>query len=247
MLQNTQAIVLKVNPKGETSVILHCFSKDFGKLILIAKGARSSRSPFKGLIEPFSLLNVHFNEKKGRAYQFLSQAEYAASYSHLKSDPEAVLYGSIILEILYKEPEVQPDTPVFDLLTHVLEAMDKGASAQMAHWHFILKYLEIEGLPLNTISCYHCDNGMNSGYFYPKLGYIRCPDCHEDFSLSWELDTGMLSLLKKLSMITPDRIEKKIDGNIDKDLINRMLWNTLATRFDTCRKLKSVEILRKIL
>ncbi|MDZ7795734.1 MAG: recombination protein O N-terminal domain-containing protein [Candidatus Marinimicrobia bacterium] len=63
MLKNTLAFVLKINPKGETSSVVHAFSRDFGKLILIAKGARTSRSPFKGLFEPFSLLNIHFNEK----------------------------------------------------------------------------------------------------------------------------------------------------------------------------------------
>jgi len=247
MLQNTQAIVLKVNPKGETSAILHCFSRDFGKLILIAKGARSSKSQFKGLIEPFSMLNVHFNEKKDRAYQFLSSAEYVASYSHLKSDPEAVLYGSIILEILYKESESQPDPLLFDLITHVFTAMDKGVKPQYAHWYFILKYLEIQGLPLNLISCYQCEEGMTNGYFYPKTGQIRCPSCREEFSLSWELDEAMLSLLKELSMTSADKIKHEIDSRIDKNVVNRILWNTLATRFDTCRQLKSVEILRKIL
>lgn len=247
MLQNTHAIVLKVNPKGETSAVLHCFSRDFGKLILIAKGARSSKSPFKGLIEPFSLLNVHFNEKKDRAYQFLSSAEYVDSYSHLKSNPEAVLYGSIILEILYKESEVQSDPQLFDLITRIFNAVNNGVSPQVAHWYFILKYLESEGLPLNTGYCYHCDEIMGSGYFYPRTGQIRCPDCHEDFSLSWELDEHMLSLLNNLSTMTADKLTKDIDNEIDKNMINRILWNTLATRFDSCRTLKSVEILRKIL
>ena len=247
MLQNTQAIVLKVNPKGETSAILHCFSRDFGKIILIAKGARGSKSPFRGLIEPFSLLNVHFNEKKDRAYQFLYQAEYIASYTHLKSTPEAVLYGSVILEILYKESEVQANLELFDLIKSVFSAMDMGASPQMAHWHFILKYLELEGLPLNLESCYHCEENINRAYFYPKLGQMRCPDCHEDFSISWELDESILSLLKELSVIPAEKAANSIDEKIDKDLVNRILWNTLATRFDTCRKLTSVEILRKVL
>jgi DNA repair protein RecO len=247
MLQNTQAIVLKVNPKGETSVILHCFSRDFGKLILIAKGARSSKSPFKGLIEPFSLLNVHFNEKKDRPYQFLSQAEYAASFTHLKGNPEAVLYGSVILEILYKEPEVESNALLFKLITNVFTAMDQGSSAQLAHWYFILRYLEIEGLPLNISSCYHCEQDMTKAYFYPKLGHLRCTDCHDDLSLNWELDEGTLALLKELSKSTAEDLGDTIDNSIDPEFINRMLWNTLATRFDTCRQLKSVEILRKVL
>jgi DNA repair protein RecO (recombination protein O) len=247
MLQNTQAFVLKVNPKGETSAILHCFSRDFGKIILIAKGARTAKSPFRGLIEPFSLLNIHFNEKKDRPYQFLSQAEYQHSYIHLKSNPEAVLYGSIILEILYKEPEVEANILLFELIRAVFNAVETGASPQIVHWYYILRFLEIEGLSLNTENCSHCDQEMTHGYFMPWQGNIRCKDCHENITLSWELDTEMMSLLRDLPKLSPENIPDSINGTLDKDMINRILWNTLATRFDTCRKLKSVEVLRKIL
>jgi len=247
MLQNTQAFVLKVNPKGDTSAILHCFSKDFGKVILIAKGARSAKSPFRGLIEPFSLLNVHFNEKKDRPYQFLSQAEYLHPYTHLKRNPEAVLFGSIILEILYKEPEVEPNKLLFDLIRQVFTAVETGASAQIAHWYFILRFLEIEGLSLNTELCSQCDAQMTRGYFMPWQGNIRCPECHENITISWELDEEMLSLLNDLPTRSPENLPEVIDGNIDKDMVNRILWNSLATRFDTCKKLKSVEVLKRVL
>jgi len=247
MIQNTSAFILKVNPKGETSAILHCFSRDFGKIILIAKGARTAKSHFRGLIEPFSLLNVHFNEKKDRPYQFLSQAEYQHPYIQLKSNPEAVLYGSIILEVLYKELEVEANTRLFELIRNVFNAMEAGASPQIAHWYFILHFLEIEGLSLNTEYCSQCDQKMISGYFMPWQGNIRCADCHENITLSWELDTDMLSLLRDLPKLSPENIPDNIKGTLDKDLINRILWNTLATRFDTCKALKSVEVLRKIL
>ncbi len=247
MLQNTQAFILKVNPKGETSAILHCFSKDFGRIILIAKGARSSKSPFKGLIEPFSLLNVHYKEKKDRAYQFLSQAEYLKPYTKLKNHPESVLFGSIILEILYKEHENDPNKATFELLKQVFDLMENGRSAQMAHWYFLLKYLDLEGLSLNTLSCLNCEEPMEHGYFFPKKGYIFCENCREDFSLNWELDRQQLTILQDLGLRSTAEIPKTIDKEIDKELINRVLWNTLATRFDHCRTLKSVEVLRKVL
>lgn len=247
MLQNTQAFILKVNPKGETSAILHCYSKDFGRIILIAKGARSSKSSFKGLIEPFSLLNIHYNEKKDRAYQFLSQAEYVNPYSKLKNQPEAVLFGSIILEILYKEHENDPHKPVFGLIKKVFDAMENGQSAQIAHWYFLLKYLDLEGLSLNTLSCLHCEKPMDHGYFFPHKGYILCENCREDFSLNWKLDSQQLTILQDLSSRSAKEIPLTFNKEIDKELINRVLWNTLATRFDHCRTLKSVEVLRKIL
>ena len=244
MLQNTHAIVLKVNPKGETSAVLHCYSRDHGKLILIAKGAKSPKSPFRGLIEPFSHLNVHFNEKPDRPYQFLSQAEYVDPFTHLKSRPEAVLYGSIILEILYKEHEIETDPLLYDLLLQTFSAMDKDISPQTAHWHFLMKFLEIEGLSLNTDTCSQCDHPLTTGYFYPRSGQIRCEHCRENFTLNWELNENTMSILKRLPHMSPDRLPDISELPCDAGLINRILWNTLATRFDTCRTLKSVDILK---
>ncbi len=247
MLQNTQAFILKVNPKGESSAILHCYSKDMGKIILIAKGARSSKSPYKGLIEPFSLINVHFNEKKDRPYQFLSQAEYIEPYTRVKTHPEGVLFGSIILEILYKEHDSHPNELIYNLLHSVMNAIEQGHSAQAAHWYFIIKHLEIEGLNLNTKHCYHCGENMKKAYFFPRKGYNLCEKCREDFALNWELDEKHLTILQDLSLRSANDLPKTIDKDIDKELVNRVLWNTLATRFDHCRTLKSVEVLRKVL
>ena len=40
MIAQTPAIVLKSFPYGETSIIARCFSKNYGKISLIVKGAR---------------------------------------------------------------------------------------------------------------------------------------------------------------------------------------------------------------
>ena len=49
MIAQTPAIVLKSFPYGETSIIARCFSKNYGKISLIVKGARTK----KNLKRPF--------------------------------------------------------------------------------------------------------------------------------------------------------------------------------------------------
>ncbi len=45
-LQKTDGLILRSIPLGETSKILTIYSKDFGKVSIIAKGARSARSRY---------------------------------------------------------------------------------------------------------------------------------------------------------------------------------------------------------
>ncbi|MFO7841701.1 MAG: DNA repair protein RecO [Fidelibacterota bacterium] len=247
MVKNTPAFVLKINPKGETSSVLHCFSRDFGKLILIAKGARTSKSPFKGLLEPFSLLNIHFNEKAGRAYQFLANAEYVHPFRNLKKHPEAVLYGSVILEVIYKTQEDTEDQKIFELLKAVFTSIERGRPAFYAHWYFILQYLKTEGLPLDIDSCYRCSATLPPAYFNPFSGHIYCKNCCAENTSVWELQPSVLSILKGLSENTPAEMPEIPENIPEKDLINRILWNTLAARFDCCGTLSSVNVLRKVL
>lgn len=241
---NTSGFVIKISPKGESSLIAHLFTEKEGKLILIAKGGRQSKSQFRGLLEPFSCLNIHYNGKKDRPYQFLSHAEFIDPYLHLKQSGDALLYGSIILEIIYKTQENHPDAAVFKLLRLTLEAMNKGLTPAYVHWAFILHYLQTQGASLNLNSCYGCGNKPKSAYFYPYEGMIYCENCRDRHLLNWELPASVLITLRSLAA---DEFHIHAPSDEDKELINRILWNTLATRFENCRTLKSVNTLRKVL
>lgn len=246
-IQKTQLIVLKRSPHGETSLLIHGYSRDFGKLILLAKGARSEKSTFRGVLEPFSVLNIQFNEKKGRAYQFLSQAEYQHPCTHLKSNANAVLYGSILLELVYKIQDVQPDPALFELLYRVFIEMDKGKDPVIIHAYFILHYLRLEGLTLEPEYCFSCGKKTDCAYFIPFSGQICCETCKENHTPVWELPQQLLSLLKDMMKKEAGEIRGSVISPSETLLLNRLLWNTLASRFDNYRKLQSVEILRKVL
>lgn len=50
--------VLHRRPWRESSLIIELFSRDHGRVALIARAARSARSPWRGLAEPFAPLSV---------------------------------------------------------------------------------------------------------------------------------------------------------------------------------------------
>ncbi len=54
------AYVLHTRHYRETSLLLDCFTRDHGKISLIAKGARRLKSPQKGLLRPFLPLLISY-------------------------------------------------------------------------------------------------------------------------------------------------------------------------------------------
>ena len=71
----TEAVVMKGWKLGETSKILSLFTRDFGKVKVVAKGGRGSKSKFKGCLEPLTHLRIFYYDKRTRDLQLLSQAD----------------------------------------------------------------------------------------------------------------------------------------------------------------------------
>lgn len=57
-VQQQPAFLLHYRPFRDTSLLLDVFSRDHGKLALVARGARSGKSRLKGLLRPFMPLRM---------------------------------------------------------------------------------------------------------------------------------------------------------------------------------------------
>ena len=69
-----EGIVLRRIKYSETSLIISVYTKEFGKVCLIAKGARNPKSIFVGSLEPATYLSMIYYHKNNRELQLLSEA-----------------------------------------------------------------------------------------------------------------------------------------------------------------------------
>ena len=74
-LEKTEGVILCSILKGEMSKILTVYTRDFGKLALIAKGAEGPKSKFGGILEHLSHLAIVFYMKESPKMQLLSQGD----------------------------------------------------------------------------------------------------------------------------------------------------------------------------
>ena len=54
----TDAFIIHTRPYKETSLIVSFFTKEYGNVSAIAKGAKGKKSKFSGNLEPFRLMNI---------------------------------------------------------------------------------------------------------------------------------------------------------------------------------------------
>lgn len=107
----TEAVVLSKMDYRETSKIATFYTKDYGKISAVVKGARAVKSPIGMKVDVFNHLQVIIYKKSGRDLQLVTQAELISHYPDIKSDLEKLKYALAVLELIQAftvEEEVNP-------------------------------------------------------------------------------------------------------------------------------------------
>src|SRR5574337_141270 len=95
-----QAYVLHARPYRETSLLLELFSKEVGRVAAIAKGARTKRSPLKGLLQPFTPLIISLVGRHSLQTVKLVEANGAPNYLTGQSLLTAFYLNELLLKLL---------------------------------------------------------------------------------------------------------------------------------------------------
>jgi len=129
-IQKTDAVLLRKKDLRETSLIVTFFTRDFGKIHGVLKGARGSRA--RSNINPlfFSLEQIIFYEKKKSNLFIISQCEAHEIFLNILKDWERTSVAYYILELLdvFTEPGENIET-LFDDLLNSLRSLDSKKDA----------------------------------------------------------------------------------------------------------------------
>jgi DNA repair protein RecO (recombination protein O) len=146
-IQKTEAILLKKKDLRETSLVLTFFTRDFGKVQGVLKGARGSRA--RSSVNPlyFSLDQIVFYENKKRDLFIISQCEAQQIFLNILKDWERARVAYYLLELVdvFTEPNDRSEE-TFECLSNSLVALDEKKEASSIARLFEVKLLMSLGL-----------------------------------------------------------------------------------------------------
>jgi len=126
MIIKTEAVVLRAVKFGESSRIVTFFTRDFGKIAGMVKGARRSGNRFGSTLQPMSQVSVVIYRKPGREVQTVSQCDHLRIHKRITSDLDRISTGMQMVEltgmVLHDEEE---NREVYGLLTAALGKLDR--------------------------------------------------------------------------------------------------------------------------
>lgn len=118
------AFLLHAYPYSETSLILEVFAREYGRLAILARGARRPRSALRGVLLAFQPLELGWFG--GGEVKTLAKAEWLGGMSFLRG--EGLLLGYYLNELLLKLlPREDAHGALFDAYMDALAALSQGA------------------------------------------------------------------------------------------------------------------------
>jgi DNA repair protein RecO (recombination protein O) len=118
--------VLHSYPYKETSLIVDVFSRDYGRIALVAKGAKRPHSKLRGVLQTFQPLTVSWSGKS--EIRTLTAAEWVGGL--LPLEKSALLCGFYLNELLVKL--LARDDPHAALFDHYIAALNQLAHDESA-------------------------------------------------------------------------------------------------------------------
>ena len=102
MIINSDAIVLKRFPYGESSIICRCFVKEIGKTSFIVHGAHRKKSSKAAYFQPGNCINIIFYYKDNRNLQTISKTSFSKNWIHIPKDLKKIAYTMAVIELTDK-------------------------------------------------------------------------------------------------------------------------------------------------
>jgi len=134
----TEAVVLRSLDYGETSQIVTLLTPERGKVGVIAKGARRTKSAFGATLQPMAYTQVVYYYKPTRDLQILSESGHVESFHRLRRSLRTITIGLRIVELvdaLTEEEDPQPD--VFALTVRALRRLDRTEARAANLWPYV--------------------------------------------------------------------------------------------------------------
>lgn len=233
MIVQTPTIILKRFPYSDTSIIAHGFTRDYGKISIMVRGAQRKKSPRSAYFQPANYLETLFYYKPNRDMHTLSKVSFIKNWIRFQDNLKPLSYALATVELVDKTvTDHDPHEELFDELVATLSFFHDGEKHfNLCFWYFELRLLKLLG-------------------FQPHLperefpGMVL-PDPNGGPNSRIILEYLIHANIYDASFL--DDLSNQVVTAKDRQVIGNYISANLEYHFDTCRNMKSLNVLRQLL
>ncbi len=238
----TLGFIIKRKNFVESDRILTIYSYDFGKIELIARGARKILSKLGGFLELFYFDKFYLS--KGRNFDIITGVEAVNDYKILRQDREKINQAYYISELVNRfTAENDPNYEIFNLLKQSFDYLDQKPINPLLLSYFSIRLISYTGHNPQLVNCAACEKKLKNekNYFNLQSGGVICGACAQNKPDSFFINNDLIKILRLFAEKDITIIDKiKINIKFQKQL---QLFNKKILEYTLGNKIKSSEFI----
>lgn len=195
MLQKCEGIVIRTTDYGETNKIVTLYTREWGKVGAMARGAKKPNSRLSSITQLFT--HGYFLINRGSGLGSMQQGETATSLRSIGEDIFLTAYASYIVELTDKCTEEKKPNPYhFELLFQTLNYLNEGYDPDILMNIYEMKMLNVLGLNPILNQCSICGNTDGHFSFSIREGGFICHRCLDKDPYHYKLSPSAVKLIR---------------------------------------------------
>ncbi len=239
-MEEVEGIILNITPYGETSKILNVYTREYGIIGIMAKGAMSIKSKLRSSTNrlTYAKFNIYYKKDK---LSLLSSVDVINMFKNIQSDILLISYATYICELVSGVSKQNSNNKIYDDFISSLLKIEEGLDPLVITNILEVKLLDYLGVGLNLTSCISCGSKKDIVTLSSERGGLICRNCYTNERIV------PLNIVKILNMYYLVDIKSINKLDIDKDIVNEInRFLSLYYEDYTGLYLKSKEFLKNV-
>jgi DNA repair protein RecO (recombination protein O) len=234
--EKSQALILRLVDFSETSAVVTMFTRDFGKISALAKGARRLKGPFESALDLLAICRVVFIHKSTDALDLLTEAKLERRFRAAARDLSRLYAGYYVAELLTAlTDDSDPHPDLFDASIRVLANLDGNQPVAETVLAFEMAALRLLGHMPSWEQCAGCGRPLPNTArvaFGQLAGGVLCAACRPGQRQVASLQRETIDILRQYATAPVTKLEPlppRRRGEI-RGVMNHYLANLLGRR-----------------
>ncbi|GAE24714.1 DNA recombination and repair protein RecO [Halalkalibacter wakoensis JCM 9140] len=205
MIQKVEGIVIRTTDYGESNKIVTLFTRELGKVGVMARGAKKPKNRLAAASQLFIYGTFVFQQSKGLGT--LNQADIMDSFREVRGDLFRASYATYIVELTDKLTEERNRNPYhFELLHQTIHYLNEGIDPDVLLRIYEMKMLAVAGIKPELDQCVSCQSTEVPAKFSIRHAGFLCKRCASKDERAFILSDHSARLLRLFFYIDLHRL-----------------------------------------
>ena len=219
MLLEVEGFILSETPYGETSKIINVFTRKYGVIGIMCKGAKSlkNKNRVATMRLSYAKFNIYYKENK---LSLLVSSDIINPLKNIKSDIILMSYLSYLSELTNQVIKQSSSGELYDEFISIVLKLEEGLDPLVLTNILEIKYLEYLGVLFNLDECVLCGSKNNIATIDADKGGYICINCLTNEIIVSKKVIQMIRMYYyvKIDSITNIKVDDETKNTINKFL-----------------------------